>query len=449
MIDRNDMKQTHLTIAMLCIGASLTLASCIKEVMNDEETEAPTLEQTTNSRLVVKAPSTLAEGTETGDAQVSYPIQLYVFNPENSCVATSTIATTEESLNIPLHEGTYQVYAVGGASSSHFSFPTQEEATPQSELILKQGGSMPDLMAASHAITLVKGGTNQLALAMKRKVMLIEEVNIIRVPDDIKAVSVTLVPLYQHLLLDGSYSEATESQTIELADEDGDGQWENTDQVYLLPASQDGATITVNMTDEDGMVTSYSYSTRQSLTANYKIKINGTYTGPHGITLTGTITGATWGGTHDIEFEFDQNGSTDKLAVGNIYKKCYVLKTEDTETATTYRLFSLKATMCNSKNTNDIKPLLSEIKSEVGINEGNSWNDLLLSDCTAIQTNLDAINERLTAEGAIPFSEGSCWMVYNGTNNVIYQVTDGKFVLNNEATSGYVRGFTTLTRSLP
>ena len=31
-------------------------------------------------------------------------------------------------------------------------------------------------------------------------------------------------------------------------------------------------------------------------------------------------------------------------------------------------------------------------------------------------------------------------------NNVIYQVTDGKLVLNSKATSGYVRGFTTLTR---
>lgn len=448
MIDRNDMKQTHLTIAMLCIGSSLTLASCIKEVMNDEETEAPALEQTANSRLVVKAPSTLAEGTETGDAQVSYPIQLYVFNPENSCVATSTIATTEESLNIPLLEGTYQVYAVGGASSSHFSLPTQEEATPQSELILKQGGSMPDLMAASHAITLVKGGTNQLALAMKRKVMLIEEVNIIRVPDDIKAVSVTLVPLYQHLLLDGSYSESTESQTIELADEDGDGQWESTEQVYLLPASQDGATITVNMTDEDDAVTSYSYSTRQSLTANYKIRINGTYTGPHGITLTGTITGATWGGTHDIEFEFDQNGSTNKLAIGNIYKNCYVLNTEDTETATTYRLLSLQATPCESLKTEDVTSILLQIKSDIGIDEGNnSWGVLKTSDMTYIQENLDAINEILTAEGAIPFSEGSCWMVYS-SGYKFYQVSDGKFVSSN-ATSGYVRGFTTLTRSLP
>ena len=358
MADRSNMKQPHLMIATFCIGATLTLASCIKEVMNEEEAEVPTLEQTTNSRLVVKAPTMLAEGAETGDVQVSYPIQIYIFNQENSCVATSTIATAEESLNIPLLEGTYQVDAVGGASSSHFSLPTQEEATPQSELILRQGGSMPDLMAASHAITLVKGGTNQLALAMKRKVMLLEEVNIIRVPDDIKAVSVTLVPLYQHLLLDGSYSNTTESQTIELADEDGDGQWESTEQVYLLPASQDGATITVNMTDEDDAVTSYSYSTRQSLTANYKIRINGTYTGPHGITLTGTITGATWGGTHDIEFEFDQNGSTDKLAVGNVYKNCYVLNTEDTETATTYRLLSLQATPCESLKTEDVTSIL-------------------------------------------------------------------------------------------
>ena len=102
--------------------------------------------------------------------------------------------------------------------------------------------------------------------------------------------------------------------------------------------------------------------------------------------------------------------------------------------------------MCNSKNTIDIKPLLLEIKNEVGIDEGNAWSVLKTTDTPYIEANLDAINEKLTAEGTVPFSEGSCWMVYNGTNNVIYQVTDGKLVLNSKATSGYVRGFTTLTR---
>ena len=76
MADRSTMKQPHLMIATFCIGATLTLASCIKEVMNEEEAEVPTLEQATNSRLVVKAPTMLAEEAETGDVQVSYPIQI-------------------------------------------------------------------------------------------------------------------------------------------------------------------------------------------------------------------------------------------------------------------------------------------------------------------------------------------------------------------------------------
>lgn len=89
-----------------------------------------------------------------------------------------------------------------------------------------------------------------------------------------------------------------------------------------------------------------------------------------------------------------------------------------------------------------------QIKSDIGIDEGNnSWGVLKTSDMTYIQENLDAINEILTAEGAIPFSEGSYWMVYS-SGYKFYQVSDGKFVSSN-ATSGYVRGFTTLTRSLP
>ena len=88
-----------------------------------------------------------------------------------------------------------------------------------------------------------------------------------------------------------------------------------------------------------------------------------------------------------------------------------------------------------------------EIKNEVGIDEGNKWGVLKTTDTPYIEANLDAINEILTAEGAIPFSEGSYWMVFS-SGYKFYQVSDGKFVPSN-ATSGYVRGFTTLTRSLP
>lgn len=43
--------------------------------------------------------------------------------------------------------------------------------------------------------------------------------------------------------------------------------------------------------------------------ANYKINITGTYN-ENGITLNGTITGATWQGVKNINFNFDETGSS-------------------------------------------------------------------------------------------------------------------------------------------
>jgi hypothetical protein len=75
--------------------------------------------QVTNSVLQVR---TRSGGSAGGEATVAYPIAVYVFAGEE-CKAVQTIGDEGQTLNIGLTEGTYSVYAVGGASSNKMICP--------------------------------------------------------------------------------------------------------------------------------------------------------------------------------------------------------------------------------------------------------------------------------------------------------------------------------------
>ena len=273
----------------------------------------------------------------TNDAIVSYPVQIYVFQGEE-CRAFQTIGDEGQTLNIPLVEGTYSVYAVGGASSTDYNLPTKDNATTTTALTLKDGRTLTDLMTATATATLVDGSTNTVTLGLQRKTMLIQDVTIKKIPTAATAVSVTIAPLWQSLCIGGSYSGTTGSQTIALTRQADNRTWTNGDDaIHVLPPSSQPASISVNITS-GGATKTYTYSCSDQLEAGYKINIDGTYTEAVGVNLTGTITGATWLGERTISFEFDENGSSaaenndnsDNIpSVGDTYQGCYVLAVND------------------------------------------------------------------------------------------------------------------------
>lgn len=269
------------------------------------------------------------------DATVSYPVQVYVFSGDDpdDCRAVQTIGDAGQTLNIALTEGTYSIYAVGGASSTDYSLPTKEEATTTTAIALKEGRALTDLMTASATATLTDGGTNTVTLGLQRKSMLIQDVTIKKVPSAATAVSVTIAPLWQSLTVGGTYSTTGQSTTIALTKQEDNRTWKNSVSAYLLPPSSQPASVGVNITI-DGTTKTYTYSTSDQLEAGYKINISGTYTEAIGVTLTGTITGATWLGERTINFTFDENGSSAAAednfpAVGSTYLGYYVLSVTD------------------------------------------------------------------------------------------------------------------------
>ena len=329
--------------------AAVVLTACEKSIV-DEELQTPnaTLQVTTRG---------------TNDAVVAYPVQVYVFQGEE-CKAVQTIGDAGQTLNIALTEGTYSVYAIGGASSTDYNLPTKEDATTTTALTLKDGKALTDLMAAKANVTLTDGGTNTVTLGLARKVMMIQDIEIKKIPTAATAVSVTFAPLWQNITVGANYAGTTGSSTIALAKQSDGRTWKNTASAYLLPPSSQPASVSVNITI-GGTTKTYTYSTSDQLEAGYKINIDGTYTEAVGVALTGTITGATWLGERTISFTFDENGAngtngnnepdpnnntaaTDYPAAGSTYQGCYVLAADvaDDGQSAELTLISPSETVC-------------------------------------------------------------------------------------------------------
>lgn len=385
------MKKQNKIIALATIVA-LAVTSCSKEVIMEE-----TSKQEPNSTLNIRT-RIGDEALQENGPKVSYPVNIYIFNTEGQCSEYLQITDESTDISVELLEGTYNVYAIAGADATTYELPTKEEATTESQIKLI-GEKHGDLMTAENMVSLADGGENTLTLTLQRKVMLIQDIAIKNVPTYIKAVTVTIAPLYESLLINGSYAEEAGPQEITLTEEENTKVWKNAEGIYLLPPTSGSATITVNMTDNEDQIKSYSYTCSDELKANYKIKINGTYSERIGVELSGTITGAEWAGEEEITFDFDETGSEpiapDDItpdgeednpvisetapAVGSFYQdKYYVLKSESSNGKT-------NVTLMTTEEADNV------IDREISVP----------NDQDAVRTAVDAAIAKLTADSDI------------------------------------------------
>ena len=431
------MKNLSLFASALAV---LGLTACEKMLVDDIEDVGNG--QVKNSVLQVRTRS----GGSSGDAAtVAYPVTVYVFAGDE-CRAVQTIGDEGQTLNIPLVEGTYSVYAVGGASTSDYVLPTMDDATVTSAIALCKGHEHGDLMAASATAMLVDGGTNTVTLGMTRKTMLIQDVTIKKIPTAATAVSVTIAPLWQSLTVGGTYSTMNGSNTIGLTRQEDGRTWQNAASAYLLPPSSQPASVSVNITI-GGTTKTYTYSCSDQLEAGYKINIDGTYTEAIGVNLTGTITGATWLGERMISFEFDESGSStvdddngggnrnneapdnteDIPAVGSTYQGCYVLAStvaDDGQWAELTLLSPNETTIGKAYNYASfighpevLEALIDEKLAEADVDGISDWRLPTYNELNSIYASLDAINEAFESDVS-----ASGKYIYDAGGTVLFRI---------------------------
>ena len=434
--------------------AAMTLFSC--EKFSDDENLG---DAEANSTLVIRTRAAMAQVDE--DAKVSYPVNVYVFNGD-ACVAVETIASDADEMKLALPEGSYHVYAIAGADAENYELPTKDNATKESVIALKADRQHGDLMTADNAVTLAYGEENTLTLSLERKVMMLENVTINNVPGSVTAVSVTVSPLYENLLLDGTCSGNEGSYTLNLTREGETGTWKNDAGVYLLAAASTPATVKVTFSVND-KPTSYSYSCTEKLAANYKVNISGTYSSD-GVEMKGQIIGETWEGTTNIVFDFDGSGSTETVepggdedqggevasdapAAGTIYKGCYVLRVEG-NVAT---LMTLKKIDYLSFDDTSLETVISEnIASLVeGLEVVGGWRLPNREEIDYVYTHKTEINDNFHLIKDVPldnFAATETFFYRENDNTIkVFPLTNGEPYEPTSGKATNLRAFTTKT----
>lgn len=439
------MKNKFLNITML-FAMVVSIVSCSKMEIEEESSQD---NKPANSTLTVRATAnassdTSGSQTDSEDAEISYPVNIYVFSVDEDsqtketllkCKSVSTINNADEAVSFELSEGSYKVYAVGGADSEKYTLPTKEDATPESIIALNDKNNHGDLMTASNTITLKENEENTLTLAMTRKIMRIQTITMKNIPKDVTAVSLSIMPLHTGVRLNGEYAGENGSQTINLIKGEADKTWINDESVNMLTTSGE-ATITVSLTNESG-TKSYSYTSSDELLANYKINITGTYKDKI-VQVSGTITGAKWEGTKEIVFknaDFDSGETTDETekdkiddgevinteapAVGTAYKGYYVLKSEISNGKTVVTLMSAEGDSSwtfTKGNETELKAEIDRKLASLNNGEITGWRLPTSEEIRYLYQNADDINTKIRSiEGIILFESTNFHLFIDGT----------------------------------
>ena len=452
------MKRLSLIASALAV---LGLTACEKtlDVMDDEMSSD--FGQVKNSLLQVRTRA----GESADEATVAYPVTVYVF-AGFECRAAQTIGSEGQTLNIPLTEGTYSVYAIGGASVSGYVLPDVSEASVSVPIALREGHEHGDLMTAKANVVLADGEASTVTLGMERRTMLLQSVVMKKIPMAATSVSVSVAPLWQSLTVGCDYTGSGDSYLLNLEKQSDGRTWQSTEAVYLLPPSSSPASITVRITTPSG-TRSYTYSTSNELEAGYKINIEGTYTEAVGVTLSGTITGAEWKGERTIRFDFDErglsSGSTDEgngdeggsddgdlPAVGTLYQGCYVLANNDTS-ATLLSPNEASIGKSHTAYTYDAEGLsetINNLIASTAIDGINGWRLPTLAELNAIYSASETANALFEADGGTALTNARRYFYNDAEGDLLYRV------LSPPDTSGdadfpsatYVRPVTIITK---
>ena len=368
-------KNIQLVVSIVMTVVSMTLLTSCEKEFSEVTPVNPESSLTVTTR------------SESGAEEVAYPVAVYLFDANKACIDFRRIESADASVVYDLVEGVYDVYAFGGVAEGKYTLPSVNEATLASVITLQDGQEHGDLMMAKSSVTTTKGEANTINLLMNRCVSKIASIVIKQVPDDVTAVSVTLSKTYKSMAFDGTMKDVNiEVITLEKSGTES-GTWELKTPRHVLFDVAASASVKISMTT-NGNAKGYTYQLTDKWKSNYLYHIDATYTEKQNFHVTGTITGATWQGTEDIVFNFDETNTQDGGSgptinetapeVGTLYKGCYVLsRTEESNAIKVLLLHPnqysdvCNGTMSQEEARNSINSKLSEIASE---NEITGWH---------------------------------------------------------------------------
>ncbi len=372
------MKKNFVILA--AVGSVMGLSGCSEQVNNDVILEEITWGIPENQgvlRVQTRSETSPQEG------------MVYVFDSKGTCVKVLSTDEGGQLAATQLSVGTYSVYAIGGDDLSAYTLPDLEGAATSSVISVAEGKVMGDLFMKTATVTLTAGNASNLALELERQVLQLKEVTIKQVPTDVTKVEVSIAPLYQGIMLDGTFTEEHSTLQLELTKKSDNDTWTNgTNQPYCFPSDGE-PTITVSFTRTSG-VKRYSYQASETFEANHQVVLEGTYSEEQDALLSGTLTARAWEAEKNMPFEFNEENLVDGdssenpeehevSVVGSTYQGYYVVGVN----AASKRAVILSKTQCNGiGNAAAMESKASQIEKPVG--EGIScgeWRLPTIEEC--------------------------------------------------------------------
>lgn len=359
----------------------LNFMSC-QRLMEDADSPA-------SQTLKVKARSS-------DQSDINYPLYLYAFDEEGTCIASQTVTDAGSSIELKLANGKYRIVAIADASGS-YQLPEHPNALDEITVNGTQGASTP-LMTGKADVT-INGKETSLNITLLYAVTAIS-VALKNVPSDVSAVQLTLSPLYASLLMSGEYGEDTQKLEIPCT-LDTENIW-TANRVYAFPGSGNETVFSILLTKKDGSQQTYAYTYQGVPEANRPFNISGNYAGS--VTVGGEFIVKGWDTATEVQFAFGNtvdsgdtpeegggsSSATGSLEVGTLWSNGIVAEVTDD----TVLLLGLNEWECYSSG-------LAEVLEEYAV---DGW--LLPDDSQARLLNstfqgesLTALNEALEAEG--------------------------------------------------
>lgn len=270
----------------------LTLLSLLAACQNSIQAELD--EENENFSEATLRVQTRAGGT----SSLTYPVYIYAFSDDGAYAASTEMRSEEGSaMELCLAAGNYTIVALCGVDGYSFSDrPDMEDVVTFSSQQMAEGALMCGMAKvrvdgdASTSITLTA--------AVSRL-----EIELHAIPDDTKAVHVTVGPVYASLAMDGTYGGSTSLTTA--CSDAGRGVW-TSPVLYVFPsADRARVSLSIALTDSKGAVSTYGYTLSEPLVANTPYELEGTFSA--GFNLSGEITAEDWKDVRNIHFDF---GST-------------------------------------------------------------------------------------------------------------------------------------------
>ncbi len=342
------------TSSIIAVSFILSLSSCQQIALDNEEAA------TTEDIVIPKGQSHLALklATDNNNAEISWPVSIYVFNSDNTCTDTKTLTSSTTSTDFILPADTYTLYAVGGMNSDSYNLPTKDNVKSTYTLSLQNGANEHTdvMMAQQSGITLVADKSYTQTLNFKRKAAKITSMSITDVPEDVTEITVILSPVYKAVNLDGTFTNIdTSSWSYKLTkDNTTKTTWKSDCNSYILPSNGD---MTIKYRFKTNTDTREYTQTTSNIISNHKISLEANYKKEVlTASMTCVLNGATWDEDVNINCTVDEAEMT---------------KVEDTDNSDDNTDYS-------SEPVADIVAKAGETAPEVGTNLNSKGTDVFV-----------------------------------------------------------------------